>query len=80
MPRGRSFELVRTALCVLLAALYYMAGAWHLTAPSDFEAIVPTWAPVRSKTGTAMLPVTVSICAEAIGIVRFQAAVLVCHV
>lgn len=43
--RGRSFELVRTGLRVLLAVFYYLAGVWHLTIPGDFEAIVPTWAP-----------------------------------
>jgi uncharacterized membrane protein len=39
------FEPVRTGLRLLLAALYCLAGVWHLTIPGDFVPIVPAWVP-----------------------------------
>ncbi len=41
----RRFELARAALRVTLAALYCLAGLWHLSSPGDFVPIVPAWAP-----------------------------------
>jgi uncharacterized membrane protein len=43
--RGPNFEFVRAGLRLLLAAIYYLVGVWHLTVPGDFVPIVPTWAP-----------------------------------
>ncbi len=42
---SRRRERARTALLVIMAASYYLAGILHFRMTDDFVAIVPTWVP-----------------------------------
>jgi uncharacterized membrane protein len=57
-PHGNpSYSATRYGFCILLAALYFIAGVLHLVSPGGFLKITPAWVPypeaVVALTGVA---------------------------